>query len=77
MYRGPAGRLQRYKVLDIETTIEAYESGTDTSLGKTTYNTLREALSDITKILGEEIYSTADVVSEETTQNSTTSDDTE
>lgn len=55
MYRGPAGRLQRYKLLDIEANIAKYESGEDTSLGKTTYNTMKEALGDITEILGEEI----------------------
>lgn len=55
MYRGPAGKLQRYKVLDIESSIQKYNDGTDTSLGKTTYNTIQQVLSDITKILGDEI----------------------
>ena len=55
MYRGPAGKLQRYKVLDIESSIQKYNDGTDTSLGKTTYNTIQQVLSDITKILGGEI----------------------
>lgn len=55
MYRGPAGKLQRYKVLDIESSIQKYNDGTDTSLGKTAYNTIQQVLSDITKILGDEI----------------------
>lgn len=55
MYRGPAGKLQRYKLLDIESSIQKYNDGTDTSLGKTTYNTIQQVLSDITKILGDEI----------------------
>lgn len=58
MYRGPAGKLQRYKVLDIESNIQKFDDGTDTSLGKTTYNTMQQALSDIRKILGDEIYLT-------------------
>ena len=58
MYRGPAGKLQRYKVLDIESNIQKFDDGTDTSLGKTTYNTMQQVLSDIRKILGNEIYST-------------------
>ena len=58
MTRGPAGKLQRYKVLDIESSIQKYDDGTDTSLGKTTYNTIQQVLSDITKILGDEIYLT-------------------
>jgi len=57
MYRGPAGKLQRYKVLDIESNIQKFDDGTDTSLGKTTYNTMKQVLSDITKILGDEIIS--------------------
>ena len=57
MYRGPAGKLQRYKVLDIESNIQKFDDGTDTSLGKTTYNTVKQVLSDITKILGDEIIS--------------------
>ena len=56
MYKSPnASKLQRYKLLDIEANIEKYEAGEDTSLGKTTYNTMKEALEDITGILGEEI----------------------
>ena len=58
MYRAPAtGKLQRYKLLDIETNIQNYEDGTDTSLGQSTYNTLKSVLVDIKKILGEEIVS--------------------
>lgn len=57
MYRGPAGKLQRYKVLDIESNIQRFDDGTDTSLGKTTYNTMQQVLSDIRKILGDEIIS--------------------
>ena len=57
MYRGPAGKIQRYKVLDIESNIQKFDDGTDTSLGKTTYNTMKQVLSDITKILGDEIIS--------------------
>ena len=64
MYRGPAGKLQRYKVIDIETAIQNYENGTDTSLGQTTYNTLKEALTDIKKILGDEIVKTETVSDE-------------
>jgi len=58
MYRGPAGRLQRYKLLDIEANIQKFDDGTDTSLGKTTYNTMQQVLSDIRKILGDEIIPT-------------------
>ena len=55
MYRAPAGKLQRYKVLDIESNIQKFDDGIDTSLGKTTYNTMQQVLADITKILGDEI----------------------
>lgn len=56
MYRAPnIGTLQRYKLLDIRANIQKYEDGTDTSLGKTTYNTLKESLNFTTKIIGNEI----------------------
>ena len=64
MYRGPAGKLQRYKVLDIESNIQKFDDGTDTSLGKTTYNTMQQVLSDIKGILGDEIISTETVFSD-------------
>lgn len=70
MYRAPAGRLQRYKVIDIESAIQKYDDGTDTSLGRTTYNTMKEALSDITRILGDEIFTT-EPVSDETPSTET------
>ena len=59
MYRAPAtGKLQRYKLLDVKANMQKYEDGTDTSLGQSTYNTLKESLDFTTKILGEEIVST-------------------
>ena len=59
MYRAPyTGRLQRYKLLDIEANMEKYESGEDTSLGKTTYNTLKKSLDFTTDVLGDEIFTT-------------------
>ena len=71
MYRGPAGKLQRYKVIDIETAIQKYEDGSDKSLGQTTYSTIKEALTDIKKILGDEILKTEPTVSEELNQSET------
>ena len=76
MYRGPAGKLQRYKLLDIESSIQNYENGTDTSLGKTTYNTLKTVLTDITKILGDEIIA-IEPVSDESISSNTNSTKTE
>ena len=77
MYRAPnTGKLQRYKLLDIEANIAKYESGEDTSLGKTTYNTMKQALQDITKILGDEIIAT-EASSDETVINENSSNVTE
>ena len=77
MYRGPAGRLQRYKLLDIETTLTNYETGKDTSIGKTTYNNLKTVLTDIKEILGEEIVDTQEMVSNETITTETLSNNAE
>lgn len=71
MYRSSSGSLQRYKLLDVKSNIEKYESGVDTSLGKTTYNTLKESLDFTTRILGDEI------VSEETSSDETVSNEKE
>ena len=77
MYRAPnTGRLQRYKLLDIEANIAKYESGEDTSLGKTTYNTIKQALSDITGILGQEIIA-SEATSSESITNENSSNTTE
>ena len=63
MYKSPSGKLQRYKLLDIESNIQKFDDGTDTSLGKTTYNTMHQALADIKKILGNEIILTETTIS--------------
>ena len=57
MYKSTTGSLQRFKLLDVRSNIKKYENGTDTSLGKSTYNTLKESLDFTTKILGNEILS--------------------
>lgn len=77
MYRGPAGKLQRYKLLDIETSITNYETGKDTSIGKTTYNNLKTVLTDIKEILGEEILPTQNTIPNESTTTTNTPSDTE
>lgn len=59
MYRDSnTAKLQRFKLIDIKTNIQKYEDGTDTSFGKTFYNTLKDSLDFTTKILGNEIVST-------------------
>lgn len=55
MYKSSSGSVQRYKVLDIEKTIENYESGINTSIGKSVYSTLQTELSKIKNTLGENI----------------------
>ena len=56
MYKAPStGKLQRYKLLDIKYNIQKYDDGLDTSLGESTYNTLKSVLGNIKRILGNEI----------------------
>lgn len=47
-------QLKRFKVMDIEAEIAKYEAG-DTSIGASMYNTLKKELSNVYKVLGEEI----------------------
>lgn len=59
MYRSSnTSKLQKFKLLDVRTSIEKYESGEDTSFGKTVYNTLKDSLNFTTKILGDAIITT-------------------
>ena len=56
MYKNSNASLHKFKILDIEKTIAAYDSGLNTSIGLTTYNNLKKQLDKIRSILGEEIY---------------------
>ena len=55
MYKAPSGSTKRYKVLDIEKTLENFDNGTNTSIGSSTYSTLQTELSKIKNIIGENI----------------------
>lgn len=46
---------KKFKVLNIQKTLDKYESGKDTSIGKTNYDMLKEQLNKIKKIVGDEI----------------------
>ena len=52
VYDKGAGKPQRYKILDIRKTTANYENGTDTSIGATTYKTLKAELAKIESIMG-------------------------
>lgn len=55
MYRSASGSVQRYKVIDIEKTLQNYDNGIDTSIGKSTYSTLQTELAKIRATMGEDI----------------------
>jgi len=55
MYKASSGSVQRYKILDIEKTIQNYESGINTSINKSTYSALKNELSYIKQLMGENI----------------------
>lgn len=52
VYDKGAGKPQRYKILDIRQSIANYKNGTDTSIGATTYKTLKNELTKIKSIMG-------------------------
>ena len=52
---GSAASRSRYGLYDIEKSISDYESGADSSISKTLYNTLKTELTNITKTVGPEI----------------------
>ncbi len=53
MYKNTAVSSHKFKVLDIEKSISAFEDGSDTSIGKTKYSDLKVQLQKIKKILGD------------------------
>lgn len=55
IYNSKSGSTKKFKILDIENTIAAYDAGVDTSISKTTYNTLTTELKNVKKLLGDEI----------------------
>ena len=55
IYKNTSKSKKKFKILDVESTIERYKAGYDTSIGKTTYNTLVTELKNIKKLIGKEI----------------------
>ena len=55
MYKSSTRNIQKYKVLDIEKTIENYESSQDMSIEKTTYSTIKRELEKIKATMGQNI----------------------
>ena len=55
IYKNRSKSKQKFRLLDIEKTIEAYDAKYDTSIGKTMYNTLKTELKSIKNIIGKEI----------------------
>lgn len=55
MYKSSSKSTQKYKILDIENSIEKYETGIDTSIGKSVYSTLQTELTKIRNTMGEDL----------------------
>lgn len=53
MYKNPSLSIRKFKVLAIPQTIENYENGSDTSIGKAKYLDLKQQLTKIETILGD------------------------
>ena len=51
MYKSSSGSTKRYKLLDITSSIAEYENGSDTSIGQSTYSTLKSELTRINKMM--------------------------
>lgn len=55
MYKNPSVKVHKFKILDIQKSILAYESGDTTTVNSTLYNNLKIQLDKIKSILGNEI----------------------
>ena len=54
-YKNKSKSSQKFKIIDLENAIANYDSGEDTSIGSTAYNTFTTELGNIKKLIGEEI----------------------
>ena len=54
-YKNTKLKTQKFKIIDLESSIASYNSGYDTSISQSTYNTFSTELNNIKKILGDEI----------------------
>lgn len=55
MYKDSSKSRHKFKILDIEKSIYEYETGSNTTIGSTTYKNLKNQLEKIKSILGDEI----------------------
>ena len=55
IYENNSVSTHKFKLIDIEDAIEKYESGIDTSIGASLYNTLKKELDNIVSIVGDEL----------------------
>ena len=51
MYKASSGSTKRYKLLDITSSIAEYENGSDTSIGQSTYSTLKSELTRVNEMM--------------------------
>lgn len=51
IYKSSSGSTKRYKLLDITSSIAEYENGSDTSIGQSTYSTLKSELTRVNKMM--------------------------
>lgn len=51
MYKSSSGSTKRYKLLDITNSIAEYENGSDTSIGQSTYSTLKSELTRVNEMM--------------------------
>lgn len=51
MYKSSSGSNKRYKLLDITSSIAEYENGSDTSIGQSTYSTLKSELTRVNNMM--------------------------
>ena len=55
MYKSSSGSTKRYKLLDITSSIAEYENGSDTSIGQSTYSTLKSELTRVNEMMSNSI----------------------
>ena len=51
MYKSSSGSTKRYKLLDMTSSIAEYENGSDTSIGQSTYSTLKSELTRVNEMM--------------------------
>ena len=55
IYKDTSKNSKKFRIVNLKNSIDSYDAGYDTNIGKNVYNTFKNELNNIRKLLGDEI----------------------